>query len=292
MTDALTYVHPKTGVVHGLGCKPAKRWKTGAMRTADDVMPVYDRSEIIKACEAAGGCIELPFPFAPNNQGGTPNCWDFSAVQMAEATINLMDGSLSVLDCSLGPIITGNMDGGGIEDLWIQVGKVYGFPSAADMGTDPLVVDSNNNPGIITSMSRLPANWKDLAAKRMGVEMIECPSVEALASGVLNKHPGNLGVDWQGGGHAIGCILVALPTWVAKLGGRPHPHHGGSDDLYFGTPSTWGANWSSGGEFGSFPGRPGWYLLGESQCSAAWSGPTFGAYANCGIRDNTVGTAA
>jgi hypothetical protein len=261
------------------------------MRTAADVMTVYDRADLLKMLSAAGGMVELPFNFTANNQGNSPDCWDFSAVQMAQVAINLIDGSTTVLDCSLGPIVTGNTDGGGIEDLWLQVGNKYGFPSAADMGTNPLVLNSDGSPNIITSKRNLPFNWQQLAAKRTGIESVELPSSEALASAILNKHPGNGGVAWEGsGGHAIGCLLVALASWVQKLSGwhgRKPPRPGDSDDLYFGTPSTWG-DWSSGGEWGAFPGRSSWYLLSESQFGAAWSGPTYGCYSTVGIQDQTA----
>ncbi len=191
-----------------------------ALKSAEAVMPTYDRPTLVSMLKALGGRKVLPFNFPINNQGQYPYCWAFSTVQMAEACLNLAFGDTTVLDPSIGPIVTDSIgEGNSIDAFWTEVAKVYGIPSAAEMGTDPI------HSKIINSARGLPDDWKSYAAKRMAIESVECPDFLALASAILNDHPGELGVSWQGGGHAIGCLEIGLQS--------------DGKSLYMATPGTW-----------------------------------------------------
>ena len=84
---------------------------------------------------------------------------------MAQVCIDLTFGDTTVLDPSIGPIVTDSInEGNSIDAFWVEVATPYGIPSAADMGTDPIA------GRIITRKSGLPRGWEAMAAKRKAIE--------------------------------------------------------------------------------------------------------------------------
>ena len=231
-------------------------------------MPIYSRADIIAKLKALGGFKSLNVGCDISNQTQRPLCWDFSTGQMVEVDFFNRLGVAEKLDVSIAPVEDGVLNAGNdITAAWEDGLVPYGICTAAYMGTDPTAV---TQPDMLTRESRFPAGWKGEAAKRKGVVRFTCQDFLTLASGVLNDHPGILGVDWQGGGHCIGMTIVG----VNAKGG-----------LWMSTPGTWGADFTSG--WGSDPDRPGYYKLTENQCGAAF-GNGYGAYVICGVTNNAV----
>jgi hypothetical protein len=262
----MSYTNPTTGQEHGTGLlRPKHPLLCRSVR--ESAMPVYDRPTIISKLQAAGGKVRLPFTGPIYNQCSFPYCWNFSTIQMVRLALELADGDSTLLDCSLAPSLCDSIGSGdSIDDCWKKVVVPYGAPTAAFFGTDPTNADSMKwNP------SQWPAGWQANAALRKGLELFTVDDFLGLASGVLNGHPGLLGVDCEGGGHAIGYAEVGLQQ--------------DGQSLYMATPGTWGGDYASG--WAAYPGMPGWYRLTEDQCGAAFNGG-YGAYVICGVKDDAA----
>ena len=234
--------------------------------SAADVMPIYSRAEIIAKLKAAGGTIGLAVGLPATNQGQHPLCWDWSMCQMVEVVLLAMTGAAVRLDVSIAPVEDHTLnEGNDIHAAWVDGIEPYGICPAAFMGTDPTA--TSDLPDMLTSLSRFPAGWQAEAAKRKGVERYECATFLEMASAILNGHPCVLGVDCEGGGHAIGSTTIIL----GKNGG-----------LSMQTPGTWGADYKGGWAGG---GPAGTYTLSEAQTEAAFNGG-YGCQALIAVRDD------
>jgi len=156
------------------------------------------------------------------------------------------------------------MGGNAIDAMLKEVQIPYGALPAAYLGDDPTQSITN------VRRSSWPGGWETEAAKRAAVDgdYLQCGDLLAAASSIINNHPGVVGVNWRGGGHAVCC---------AEVGSE-------GEQLYLAGPNSWGMGFSSG--WGSYPGRPGWWKLGERELRAAWN--TYGYYALCGARNDAA----
>jgi len=268
------WLNEATGRRHRTGCLPAKHaGKLRSVRDAQPQMPVLSRDEIVARLQSLGGSFCLPFQGPCYKQGGYNWCWDFSTCQMVKACCGILFNDWSDIDPSMGAGLCDNFanTGDSIDAVLTEVLQPVGICKAKFIGSDPY------GPAIVQPQSAWPAGWQAEAAKRKAVESVTAPDFLTLASGILDGHPGELGVNWQGGGHAIGCLEIGLTP---------------SGGLYMATPGTWGDDFTSGwGAYG--PAKPGWYKLSEDQCAAAWEGRSpFGAYLLVGMTDQEAGLPA
>lgn len=259
------YECPVTRKQHGTGLILPKEGRKKLVSAAE-AMPLYSRAEIVAKLQAAGGVIALPDTGLPiTNQTSHPLCWDWSMIQMVEYALYGVTGKAVRLDVSIAPVEDGCLnEGNDIHAAWTDGLEPYGVCPAAFMGTDPT---AKTRPDMLRSQSQFPAGWQAEAAKRKGVERYECHDFLAMASAVLNNHPCVLGVDCDGGGHAIGCTTIIL-----RSDGR----------LAMRTPGTWGGDYASG--WAADPAHPGTYTLSEDQTGAAWGG--YGCQAIVGVKDD------
>ena len=254
-----TYRH-ESGRVYMLGCEKPRFRKRFARYTS--AAPVYDLPTILKAI-ADGRNSLLAWLYVILDQGQKPWCWDYSATQTLMVLLNKLYGDKTVLDTSVGPVLTGVFGGNSIDAMITEVQSVYGQPDAKFMGTDPVNAKTN------THKMQWPAGWQAEALKRKGEDSTKliCTNELQLASALIDmgqgdpQHPGTIGVDWQGGGHAL-CVLEV-----------------GSDDgqnLFFAGPNSWSTSFDSG--WGSYPGRAGWWKLTAAQVASSFADNGFGAY--------------
>jgi len=249
------------GPAYVRGCQMPKYPAAFATYAAN--LPVYSRQEILAKIAAGQGSLGDAV-FAILNQGSRPWCWAYAATQCLMILLRQLYGEAVILDPSLGPALTGVMGGNAIDAMLKEVQIPYGAVPAEYLGDDPTRSVTN------VRRSSWPAQWKTEAAKRQAVDgdYLQCGDLLSAASSILNKHPGVLGVNWRGGGHAVCC---------AEVGAE-------GNELYLAGPNSWGASFTSG--WGSYPGRPGWWKLGESALRSAWNG--YGYYALCGARNDAV----
>jgi hypothetical protein len=254
-----TYRH-KSGRVYSLGCeKPQHR---GRLTAYSATAPVYDRATILSQIAKGNGSL-FAFCYTILDQGQEPWCWAYSGTQTLMVLLNLLYGDKTVLDPSMGPAITHVTGGNSIDAMIIEVQSVYGQFPAAILNDDP--TESKTNIRVRT----WPANWQDVAKNRQGNadDRKVCTDILSAASALLGmpndpSRPCDIGVNWQGGGHALTCLEV------------------GSDDgssLYLAGPNSWSTSFDSG--WGSYPGRPGWYKLTEAQLADTFAESGFGCYA-------------
>jgi hypothetical protein len=255
-----TYQCPTTGKAYGRGLLPKKLKDAFPVYGPAAGFPQYMPDQVAQIIANGGGDLSAGLRQVLD-QGSYGLCWDFSATQALMVDRVLKGQQHVLLDVSVGPVLTGNglNTGGAIEDMLLQVQLVTGQPPAAIIpGSDPTQARVN------LDTATWPADWRTRAAGFRVVrgKWLECDSILALASAVCDGHPGVMGVDWQGGGHAL-CVLS-----VESARG----------ELYLCGPNSWGESWQSGwGTYG--PARPGWYRLSERQCAEV---NTYGAYALCG----------
>jgi len=194
------------------------------------------------------------------NQANYGDCWAFSETQAEMVDRALQGHSLVVLAPDPMVWITGNYNGGAIDDGLLQVMIPYGLPPASLCPQcDPVAGHRARDE------HEWPASWKTSAAgyKTPKTEYLDCASPDELVTGIFNGHPAVVGVDWQGGGHAI-CALQVLE--VRK-------------QFYLAGPNSWGEQWASGwGSFGTK--KPGWWLLSLQHISGGFG--QMGAWVHCG----------
>jgi hypothetical protein len=162
-----------------------------------------------------------------------------------------------VFDPGLGPIVTHVYGGNSIDDMLLRVQASVGCVPASDTGSDPVA------GSLVLNQGKWAPKWSVDAAAHTIDGWRECASFEAFVSGLLSGYPGVLGVDWQGGGHALACGLVTSENGTFFL-------HG---------PNSWGLEFDSG--WGSDPDRPGWWKLSEKQVADAFTGYAYGGYVIC-----------
>ena len=195
---------------------------------------------------------------------------EFSATQAAMMLAWLLYRRQITFDPALGPLVTGVYGGNSIDAMITEVQTSIGCVPVADTGSDPAAGN------LCLQQRKWAATWKADAAKHVITGWNECPSFESLVTGVLKGNPGVMGVDWQGGGHALAVALLSYESGIYYL-------HG---------PNSWGLDFVDG--WGSDPERPGWYKLAEKQVTAAFVPPNpredpFGAYVICAeTADTTV----
>ena len=254
--DNNIYIH-ENGTKYGLGCERPQF----ACDAYCDTQPVYDLPTILQAIKDGRNSL-AQWCYTILDQGQTPWCWAYSGSQTLMVLLNQLFGDKTILDPSMGPVITGVRSGNSIDAMLLQVQSVYGQFPASLTGSDPTAAKTN------TRQNSWPANWKDEAAKRMVVvdSVVRCHSELALASALVTvgadpNRPCDVGISWQGKGHALTCLEV------------------GSDDgktLFFAGPNSWSTSFDSG--WGSYPGRPGWWKLKASQMGDAFVSSGFGSY--------------
>ena len=86
------------------------------------------------------------------------------------------------------------------DSALLQVLLPIGLPPATILpGCDPVAGRHNLNP------RTWPADWKELAAKYRAArgKFYDCPTFDHVGSALLSGWPVVMGVDWQGGGHAL-----------------------------------------------------------------------------------------
>jgi hypothetical protein len=253
------------GNQYALGCLPMlNAGRLSTYQTAGQ--PIYTREQI-KAYIAKGDATLKAMLWVILNQGQRGDCWAYSATQCLMVKLRSQYGEKILLDTSVGPVITGQYNGGAIDSMLLQVQVPIGQPAAEYMKTDPRIAKVNLNK------SSWPKDWKTEAAKHKAFEgkWLQLTTPEELASAIICGHPASIGVSWQGGGHAICCLEVSLAA-------------DGSFD--FSGPNSWSESFTSGwGAYG--PSRPGWWKLNESRLGKT-TFQMFGAYALCGVVDSTT----
>ncbi len=260
-----TYRH-ETGAVYQLGLEKPKH--SNQCAAFADSQHVYDRATILQAIKDGRNSL-AKFCGPILNQGQNPWCWAFSGSQTMMTLLRQLFDDQTMLAVSMGPAITGVQGGNSIDAMLLEVQSVYGQFPAVLIGEDPTTTRMN------IDMRKWPANWKDEAAKRQAVldSVVRCHSADELASALIAvdndpNRPCDVGVSWQGGGHALTCLEV------------------GSDDgssLWFAGPNSWSTLFSSG--WGSYAGRPGWWRLTERQMADAFDPNGFGSYCLVAAKD-------
>ena len=230
---------------------------------------VHDLPTILQAIKDGRNSL-YKWCYCVLDQTSHPWCWSFSCTQTLMVLLNQLFGDKTILDPSMGPAITGVTGGNSIDAMLLEVQGVYGQFPAEYNGVDPVAGTTN------IRTRTWPTGWKDEAAKRVAVieAVVRCHSELELASALINMGPNDphrpcdVGVDWQGGGHALTCLEV------------------GSDDgktLFFAGPNSWSTSFDSG--WGSYPGRPGWWKLKASQMGEAFDSHGFGSYCLVAAKD-------
>ncbi len=265
-----TYRH-EDGTIYQLGCEKPKYPYVFAYTSAAQV---YDLPTILKAIADGRGSL-VRWCYQILNQGSKPWCWAYSGTQTLMVLLNQLFGDKTILDPSMGPAITGVHGGNAIDAMLEEVQSKYGQFPAALTGSDPINAKTNIN------QRSWPSAWKAEAAKRTAVvdSVLRCHSALALASALIDmgptdpNRPCDVGVSWQGGGHALTCLEVGS-------------HDGAS--LFFAGPNSWSTSFNSG--WGSYPGRPGWWMLTDNQMAATFSSNGFGAYCLVAAKDAVAPT--
>ena len=191
------------------------------------------------------------------DQGNRPWCWAYSATQAAQMLAWLLYRQAIVFDPCLGPIVTRIYGGNSIDDMLLKVQASIGCVPCSDTGSDPVAGN------LVLNQHKWAKTWSTDAAEHAIDGWREFASFAAFVSGILSGYPGVLGVNWQGGGHALACALVTCEGGVFFL-------HG---------PNSWGLDFKSG--WGSDPDRPGWWKLSEKQVADAFTGYAYGGYVIC-----------
>ena len=260
----------ETGRIFSMGLEKPKH----VCEAYRDVAAVHDLPTILQAIKDGRNSLSK-WCYTILNQTSHPWCWSFSGTQTLMVLLNQLFGDKTILDPSMGPAITGVTGGNSIDALLLEVQAVYGQFPAALLKDDPVAGTTN------IRMKTWPATWKDEAAKRIATvdSVMRCHSELALASALITTGPDDpnrpctVGVDWQGGGHALSCLEV------------------GSDDgktLFFAGPNSWSTDFDSG--WGSYPGRPGWWKLKAIQMGEAFSSDGFGSYCLMAAKDAVAPT--
>jgi hypothetical protein len=253
------YTCPESGRQYGRGCNPKPLQSGLPLYGPAAGFPTYSLDQIAALVAKGAGDLSCGLKVILN-QGRYGLCWDYAATQALMVDRVLKGQAFTLLDVSVGPVLTGNglNTGGAIEDMLTKVQLITGQPPASIIpGSDPVNAKLNLNT------RQWPANWKEVAAgyKVLQGKWLECPTVVAMASAIIDGHPVVMGVNWQGGGHALCVLKVSVEKSELQLWG----------------PNSWGADWQSGyGAAG--PEMPGWYKLSASRCQAMDS---YGAYALC-----------
>ena len=189
------HIYEHEGRQYHCGCQPQKH--AGKLRGYSAAQAVLTLAAI-QAAIAAGTATLKSFLWVILNQGNRGDCWDYSEAQTAMQKNNLLYGEKIVFDTSVAVVITDQYDGGSIDSALLQLYNIYGIPTAAFMGTDPV------NAKVNLVQSKWPKNWQANAKLRTvpADEWLQTSTALELASGICDGHPGVVGVDWQGGGHA------------------------------------------------------------------------------------------
>lgn len=276
-TDAIELLHKHNGAravaiytnsdgqQYTLGCMPMLH--AGALQNYQAAgQPVYTRQQIAGYVKAGKASLHTQC-WVILSQGSRGDCWAYSATQAMLVKLYSQYGQKLLLDTSVGPVLTGQYNGGSIDSMLLQVQVPVGQPSAEYMKTDPRIAKVNLN------QRSWPSGWKAEAAHHKAIEgkWLQLKSPEELASAIICGHPCSIGVSWQGGGHAIAVLEVSVAS---------------DGSLDFSGPNSWGSNWQSGwGSYGS--SRPGWWKLNEKRLGRTTFGG-FGAYALTAVIDTTL----
>ena len=193
------------------------------------------------------------------DQTDRPDCWAYATIMCYEVSHALDGCPIAQLTPDTLPYITSQWDGGAIDSGICIAGPTYGFNFAADLPpSDPIL-------GVhVPDVAAWPTTWQQLAARNRTItnDWIDCANFDDVGDSLIDGWPCVIGVDWQGGGHAL-CAL--------ELGGNSQTGY------WLSGPNSWGKNWNDG--YGSRSDRPGWFQLREDQCAAIQS---YGAIACCG----------
>lgn len=254
------YQH-EDGTIYRTGClKQAYPGRIVSVQDGLPSMPLLDRNTLIDVIKDAGGKICLPYRGPIYMQGKWNWCWNEATLQMCQLLLDMLYGDNQLLSPSLGGAICVDYanEGDAIDSMLVKVLQPHGICTAAWMGDNPLTMKI---------VRPLKEGWQAEAAKRAKPQPFMADNFLVMGSGVVDGHPGVIGVDWQGQGHAIGFAEVGYNV----------------DGLYGATPGTWSESFRSG--WGSYPGKPGWYKLQEEEYSAAFNGG-YGAYLLAGLTDS------
>jgi len=310
----MTYkIYEHDGQRYHCGCKP--RLHAGLLKSYRQVAATLTLADVLAAI-AAGKATLAHWVWVILDQGQYGDCWDYSELNALMTKLNLLYGEQTLLDASMAVVLTGQFDGGAIDSAIGQVFSVTGVATAAFMGTDPTRAITKRKK------AQWPAGWQANAALRKvpDGDWADTGDELELATAIINGNPCVVGVSWQGGGHALECVEVttaaaanarieaaatgAVRDFVLrqrdllmrevvyhdeegklKTAGRCVEDFASTSELLFAGPNSWGTAWASG--WGSYPGRPGWWLLSSTSRAMAptFNGGGFGACVLYGAKD-------
>ena len=243
--------------IHFMGLKPrTTKLGDGTFSVFADVINPIPRSDWPGLIADGKGDLTAGVTWILD-QGPYGDCWAFSETQTEMINRVLQGPAPVVLAPDVAVFTCGEYNGGGIDDALNQVMIPFGLPPASLCpGCDPVA-------GARKRYARDWAgiDWKTAAAayKVPAGEHLDCSTFDDLTTGILSGHPATVGVNWQGGGHAICAAQVLIEDGKVYLAG----------------PNSWGSSFSSGwGAFG--PAKPGWWKLSENQLMSGFQ--TFGAW--------------
>ena len=194
-------LHEFDGHEYGLGCQPRlSRVGDHPVWGADpDLSPMIPRSQWPELIALGIGNLSAGVR-AILNQTNRPDCWAFASTQCLMVGRELDGHSFAILAPDVCPVLTNQYNGGAINSALLQVLLPIGLPPATILpGCDPVAGRHNLNP------RTWPADWKELAAKYRAArgKFYDCPTFDHVGSALLSGWPVVMGVDWQGGGHAL-----------------------------------------------------------------------------------------
>lgn len=277
-------IYEHDGVQYHCGCKP--RLHFGLLKAYATVTAQrYTLQQVLEQIAQRKATL-APWVWFMLNQGSYGDCWAYAEIGALMSKLDMMFGDKTLLDPSTSIVLTGQYNGGAIDSAIAQVFSVIGVPEAEFMGSDPRMAKT------LRRKADWPEGWERNSSLRKVPDGEWSSSYDRLelAGSIIDGNPSIVGVNWQGGGHALQCVEVRTPAAISaviqgasdkvkqqfdslddatpyreedtgklKYAGPCINDLGSSSELLFAGPNSWGLGWASG--WGSYPGRPGWWLL-------------------------------
>lgn len=224
--------------------------------------PVLDDSwlmsdaDCIAAAKAGFGDLTAGFWWAkPMNQNPYGLCWAFASTQAIMAKRRLDGHKDEILLPDAGAVVCQTNSGYPIDWALTKWVEPVGIPPAAVAPkADPFAYNGRD-----LTPDDWASDWREQAASRRGVKMLDAPSNRHVRCAVLKGCPCNAGIFWADsprGGHALAILAV---------------EYDGGQWWWIG-PNSWGE--STSGWF-DHPTRRGWFRIPESK----WDVDSFSAWA-------------